>query len=112
MRNRNAHNCYLREGPFIEFFDQHFCDLNQTIYRGDIEFYLALAAETEGDVLELGSGTGRVAIPISLVNKNVTGLEISPFMLKHAIAKGARLNSSAQFKLGDTTNFDLKQEFD
>src|ERR1051325_2956029 len=106
MSTRNAHNCYLREGPFIEFFDQHFSDLNQTIYRGDIEFYSALAAESEGDVLELGSGTGRVAIPISAVNKNVTGLEISPFMLTHAIAKAGRLGSSAQFKLGDMTNFD------
>lgn len=111
MSNRNAHNCYSKDGPFVEFFDQHFCDLSQTEYQGDIEFYRALAAETEGDVLELGSGTGRVAIPISLGNKDVTGLEISPFMLNHAVANAAKVKSSARFILGDMANFDLKQEF-
>ena len=111
MNNRNAQNCYLRDGPFVEFFDQHFSDLTQTVYRGDIEFYRALAEETKGSVLELGSGTGRVAIPISLGNKDVTGLEISPFMLKHAVENAAKLKSSARFGLGDMANFDIKQEF-
>ncbi len=111
MSNRNAHNCYLKDGPFVEFFDQHFCDLSQTEYRGDIAFYRTLAAETDGDVLELGSGTGRVAIPISLGNKNVTGLEISPFMLNRALANAAKAGSQARFKRGDMSNFDLKQEF-
>jgi SAM-dependent methyltransferase len=111
MSNRDAHNCYFKDGPFVEFFDQHFCDLSQTVYRGDIEFYRALAAETKGDVLELGSGTGRVAIPISLRNKDVTGLEISPFMLKRAVENATRLKSSARFRLGDMANFDLKKKF-
>src|SRR5437016_7679158 len=105
MNNPSAHNCYLRDGPFVEFFDQHFCDLSQTMYRGDIEFYRALTAETEGDVLELGSGTGRVAIPISLGNKVVTGLEISPFMLKRAVENEAKLKSTVGFSLRDMTNF-------
>jgi SAM-dependent methyltransferase len=108
---RNLHNCYLKKGPFVEFFDQHFSDLSRTVFRGDIEFYRALAAETEGDVLELGSGTGRVAIPISLDNVKVTGLEISNFMLERAIANAAKVGSQARFQLGDMVDFELKQKF-
>ena len=111
MSKRNSQNCYLKDGPLVEFFDQHFCDLSQTGFKGDIEFYRALAAETEGDVLELGSGTGRVAIPISLDNKKVIGLEISPFMLNRAIANAAKVGATTQFQLGDMTNFDLKNKF-
>jgi SAM-dependent methyltransferase len=104
-------NCYSEDGPFVEFFDQHFCDLDQTAFRGDINFYRALAAETEGDVLELGSGTGRVAIPVALDNKNVVGLELSPFMRDRAIANAAKSGSRARFQLGDMTNFSFKQKF-
>lgn len=111
MINHGSRNCYLKDGPFVEFFDQHFRDLSQTIFKGDIEFYRALATETEGDVLELGSGTGRVAIPLSLDNKNVIGLEISQFMLKHAVASATKFESQAQFQLGNMTDFELKQTF-
>ena len=32
--------------------------------RPDVGFYTALAAESAGSVLELGSGTGRILIPM------------------------------------------------
>jgi hypothetical protein len=41
-------------------------DAHQRGVRGDIEFYRDLALEAEGLVIELGVGTGRVAIPTAL----------------------------------------------
>ena len=33
--------------------------------RGDLEFYLALARETPGPVLEIGAGTGRISLELA-----------------------------------------------
>ena len=49
--------------------------------RPDVGFYTALAAESAGSVLELGSGTGRILIPIARAGKKVSGLEPSVKML-------------------------------
>jgi SAM-dependent methyltransferase len=48
---------------------------------GDAEFYLALARESGGPVLELGCGTGRVLLPIARAGIACTGLDLSPNML-------------------------------
>ena len=49
--------------------------------RPDVEFYTRLATESTGWVLELGSGTDRVLIPIAKAGKMVYGLEASEHML-------------------------------
>ena len=49
--------------------------------RPDVGFYTQLAGESSGTVLELGSGTGRVLIPIAQSGKAVYGLEESEHML-------------------------------
>jgi ubiquinone/menaquinone biosynthesis C-methylase UbiE len=48
---------------------------------GDTEFYVAEAARAGGEVLELGAGTGRVAIPLILAGIDVVGLDNSGAML-------------------------------
>lgn len=52
---------------------------------GDIEFYVELARSVEPPVLELGCGTGRVALAIARAGVPVVGLDRSPAML--AIAR-------------------------
>ena len=49
--------------------------------RPDVEFYTRLARESSGSVLELGSGTGRILIPIAQTGKEACGLEGSDHML-------------------------------
>src|SRR5919202_3651613 len=52
-----------------------------------VAFYAALARETDGPVLEIACGTGRVAIPIARQGYAVTGLDIVPGMLELARSK-------------------------
>jgi ubiquinone/menaquinone biosynthesis C-methylase UbiE len=54
---------------------------------GDAEFYLSLARESGGPVLELGCGTGRVLLPIARAGIACTGLDLSPNMLDALRAK-------------------------
>ena len=48
----------------------------------DVAFYVDLAREADGPIVELAVGTGRVAIPIAKeTGKRVVGIDSSPAML-------------------------------
>jgi len=87
-----------------------FYDLDFEDYYDDVSFYQSLA-EYHGDtVLELGCGTGRVAVPLAQSGVRVTGVDINAAML--AIAKqrmGARRGLT--LRRGDMTKLDLKRTF-
>ena len=51
----------------------------------DLDFWLPLVAEHGGPVLEVGAGTGRIALPLARAGHAVTALDPSPAML--AIAR-------------------------
>jgi SAM-dependent methyltransferase len=69
----------------------------------DLPFYLEQAKATGGPVLELGSGTGRVALALAEAGFDVTGVDISPRMVEAARAKAqaAGLDGRARFVVGD-----------
>ncbi len=50
----------------------------------DIPFYVDLAVQSDGPVLELGVGSGRVAVPTALAGIPVVGVDTSPAMLELA----------------------------
>ncbi len=51
----------------------------------DIPFYVGLALEADGPVVELGVGNGRVAKPVAhAIGRTVVGIDASPAMLAHA----------------------------
>jgi len=81
----------------------------------DVPFYLGLAAEFPGPVLELGCGTGRVTLLLARSGAEVTGLDISPHMLTVARRKLAAeepaVQSRVQFVPGDMCAFDLGKQF-
>lgn len=54
-----------------------------TLYRTrpDVDFYVEEAHATNGAVLELGCGTGRVLIPAARLGKEITGVDSSARML-------------------------------
>jgi SAM-dependent methyltransferase len=55
----------------------------------DVPFYVELARETNGLVVELAVGSGRVAIPVAqATGRHVVGIDSSPAMLEQA-RKGA-----------------------
>ena len=82
---------------------------------GDLEIYAGLL-EPPASVLELGSGTGRLALALAARGFSVTGIEIAPAMLAQAQAKRGELDPETQrrveFRRGDMTAVDLKRCFD
>ena len=75
----------------------------QTVGRRDIAFWQRLAAPVRGPVLELGCGTGRVAVPVARTGATVVGVDRSASMLARGLArvKRARLSSSVKLIRGD-----------
>jgi SAM-dependent methyltransferase len=57
--------------------------------REDVDFYVAEAKRSGGPVVELGVGTGRIAIPIALAGLDVIGVDSSEGMLAVAAREAA-----------------------
>jgi SAM-dependent methyltransferase len=76
----------------------------------DGQFFLDLAEACGPRILDLGCGTGRLAIPLSRNGKQVTGLDAMPAMIDHARRKAAGL--PIRWIDGDFRNFDLGETFD
>lgn len=56
-------------------------DAHATGVPGDIEFYVDLARRADGLVVELGVGTGRIAVPMARTGARVLGIDREPAML-------------------------------
>jgi SAM-dependent methyltransferase len=81
--------------------------------------YLALASASDGPVLELGCGTGRIAIPLAEAGHRVTGVDRDRFMLERATAawssRRAALGGAAgslELVQADITELRLARRFD
>jgi SAM-dependent methyltransferase len=83
--------------------------------KQDLSFYLETAKASGGSVLELGCGTGRIAIPLAEAGIRITGLDISQKMLERAEQKRSALAPERRNLLrlvhGDMTSFDLQEQF-
>jgi SAM-dependent methyltransferase len=75
----------------------------RTIGRRDVRFWQQLASRTRGPVLELGCGTGRVAVPVARGGTQVVGVDRSEPMLQRARqrARRARVSSRVSLVRGD-----------
>ncbi len=75
----------------------------QTVGRRDIAFWQRLASAATGPVLELGCGTGRVALPLARKGVTVVGIDRSDAMLARARTRvrRARLQNRLQLIRGD-----------
>src|SRR5258705_10996435 len=59
-------------------------DLDLVDDPGDLDLYLALASRTDGTILELAAGTGRLAVPLAAAGHRVTAVDIDAAMLERA----------------------------
>ncbi len=75
----------------------------QTVGRRDIAFWQRMAARADGPILELGCGTGRVALPVAKQGATVVGIDRSASMLARARTRvrRAKLGSRLQLIRGD-----------
>lgn len=71
----------------------------RTVQRRDVPFWQALALAAEGNVLELGTGTGRIAVPVARAGARVTGIDLSAPMLRRASLRLRRSRSAGRPRL-------------
>lgn len=81
--------------------------------KDDINFYKELSLKHGRKALELGVGTGRVAVELAKANVSVWGIDNSKYVLKVARQKLRKEKASVRkrvtLKLGDMRNFKLKE---
>ena len=74
----------------------------------DVAFYVELAREAADPVVELGVGTGRIAIPIAReTGRRVLGIDRSPAML--AVGRERAGDLPVEFREGDFRDFTVEQ---
>ena len=85
---------------YAEYYDW---ENAQTVGKRDIAFWKRMSAGVHGPVLELGCGTGRVALPVARHGATVIGIDRSASMLSRARlrVKRSRLSSRVKLSRGD-----------
>jgi SAM-dependent methyltransferase len=77
----------------------------------DVEWFAGLARRTGGPILELGCGTGRIAVPIARDGHQVVGLDRSAAMLERAERRARRENVEVRWVEGDMRAFSFDGSF-
>jgi SAM-dependent methyltransferase len=62
----------------------------RTMGRRDVGFWTRVARQAEGRVLELGSGTGRLTVPLARAGIPIVGIDRSPSMLARVRPRARR----------------------
>ena len=76
----------------------------------DIAFYVELARDADGPLVELAIGNGRVAIPVAqATGREVIGIDASPAMLEQARARAAEARVTLDLRLGDMRDLSLSE---
>jgi len=98
----------MNYGPASKYYDLF-------ASKDDIPFYKELAVKYGRKALELGVGTGRVAIELAKAGVIVLGMDTSKYMLNVARQKlkkeSLTVRNRVTLKLGDMRNFKLKETF-
>jgi SAM-dependent methyltransferase len=77
----------------------------------DVAFYVGLAREASGPIVELAVGNARVAIPVArAVGRTVVGIDLSPAMLEQAqVALATEPGVDLDLRLADMREFELEE---
>jgi len=107
-----AQDLALERGAIEHYADPLYYDFTYRRRRDDVEFYRRVARQYGGPILEIGGGSGRVAIPLVADGHQVTLLDASMPMLERARARALQsLDSEARKRLelvhGDMRDFAL-----
>lgn len=72
----------LEQGVGVEL--ARYYDLDVADERSDVAMYLALASASDGPILELACGSGRICVPLAAAGQRVTGVDRDTDMLGRA----------------------------
>ncbi len=76
-----------------------------------IDFYVGLAREAKGPVLDIACGTGRVLLPVLQSGADADGLDLFPPMLETARRKATALGLSPALHHADMADFTLPRRY-
>ena len=88
-----------------------FYDLVVPDVGADTEMYAAFARRRDGPVLELGVGTGRVAVPLARMGLTIWGIDASSAMLERAREKAASAGATLRLEQADLYAYELGERF-
>jgi ubiquinone/menaquinone biosynthesis C-methylase UbiE len=91
--------------PFAAIYDDWSAHMT-----ADVPFYVELARETEGPLVELAVGNGRVAIPVAReTGRQVLGIDVSQAMLDQARTKADAAGVDLELRQGDMRKLELDE---
>jgi len=92
-------------GAFAAIYDEWSAHMTE-----DVPFYVELAREADGPVVELAVGNGRVAIPVAReTGKAVIGIDRSPAMLAQARERAEAAGVELILRELDMRDFELEE---
>jgi SAM-dependent methyltransferase len=86
-------------------------DVECGAYEADLELWADLAAECDGPVLDVGAGTGRVALRLAGAGFEVTALDRDPELLAVLSDRAAARDLDVETVVADAAHFDLPRRF-
>jgi ubiquinone/menaquinone biosynthesis C-methylase UbiE len=93
---------------FARVYDTWAADMTE-----DVDFYVELAREAEGPIIELAAGSGRISIPIAQrTGKRVIGIDLSTAMLDIARERAAEVGVDIELYERDMRELDFEQASD
>lgn len=85
-------------------------DLTSPQRDADVSFYVGLARDADGPLVELAVGTGRVAIPVArATGRRVIGIDSSSGMLAQARVRAAAAGVELDLREGDMRELELEE---
>jgi SAM-dependent methyltransferase len=91
--------------PFAEIYEEWSAPMTE-----DVPFYVDLAREADGPVVELAAGSGRVAVPVAeAIGRRVIGVDRSPAMLAKARAAADAAGVDLELREEDMRDFSLEE---
>jgi len=86
-------------------------DMAQNMQFDDVGFYVRLAAQARGPILELGCGNGRILLPLLRAGLDATGVDDSAGMLAELRRTALAQDLAAKITKMDVRDLDLRQRF-
>ena len=86
-------------------------DVECGLYTTDLPTWHVLAEEADGPILDVGCGTGRVALWLAGAGFDVTGLDPEPEFVRALAARAREQSVRVRAEVGDARSFELSREF-
>lgn len=98
----------MPEDPYAT--DAELYDLIHEEQEDDVGLWQSFAGRTERPVLEVGAGTGRIAVALALAGSEVTGVDPSPAMLARARARADDAGAELTLLEGLVSDLEIPQD--